>query len=422
MRRAAAIGLVITLLAACGDDAPATLDAAEVEGEIADALEDLDVEADVSCPPDVELDEGDDFECEVEPDEGDSFDVEVLQSDDEGNVEFVLPIVKLVRSEVEEVIGERLSDEQGAAFTADCSAGFPGDEAILEDGDDFDCTLTSDSGAGGTARVSIDVEEDGGFTFRATVGVVPTTTTSTIPVTTTTVPATVVPTLPPATLPPVTDDTTPISDDTLDTTVITEPDSITVLFDPFDDNANGWLLVDTPGLATEIDEIGVYEWFVDFEPELNPLPFEQIPEAILPVTGLEDVDVLVDVSFLKDGMAGVTCMSSPELGKYTFAVGFNRAYIGKVNEIGEHVELKSGPFSTDATFQSINVHVSCFPSEAGTQLSLSVGGDEILAFEDTTNILTTGAVGLWMDFDAQIPVDQRADAVFVWDNFEVRQF
>ena len=67
-------------------------------------------------------------------------------------------------------------------------------------------------------------------------------------------------------------------------------------------------------------------------------------------------------------------------------------------------------------------HAHSVPSATGIQLTLAVDGQEILEAEDITTLHTSGSAGLWMDFDAQIPQEQRAQSVFVWDNFEVRSY
>ena len=41
------------------------------------------------------------------------------------------------------------------------------------------------------------------------------------------------------------------------------------------------------------------------------------------------------------------------------------------------------------------------------------------SFEDTTDAFTSGVAGVYMDFDEQIPLEERTQTVFVFDNFEV---
>ena len=75
----------LLLVAGCGDS---TIDADKLEGEIAPGVEEQtgtrDVE--VSCPDDIEAEEGGEFECDLTAEGGIEAKVAVTQEDDDGNV------------------------------------------------------------------------------------------------------------------------------------------------------------------------------------------------------------------------------------------------------------------------------------------------------------------------------------------------
>jgi hypothetical protein len=131
--------------------------------------------------------------------------------------------------------------------------------------------------------------------------------------------------------------------------------------------------------------------------------------------------VLVEMTFHDAGMGGVSCMSS-DAGAYVFAIGSTRAYIGEIGADGALTELVSDTFQIDATVEFARLVASCFPTEEGVQLNLDVDGQDVLGFEDLDAPLTGGSAGIYMDFDAEVPVEERAITTFVFDNFEVRQF
>jgi len=69
-----------------------TLDMPDLEAQIKDGIEeqvDVSISA-VDCPDEVEAETGATFECKAEVSDGSSATVEVTQTDDEGNVDWVI--------------------------------------------------------------------------------------------------------------------------------------------------------------------------------------------------------------------------------------------------------------------------------------------------------------------------------------------
>jgi hypothetical protein len=81
------------LLAACSVSIGSNnLNTDKLETEIENGIEDQ-VQISgitVDCPDDVEIEEGNDFECTAKDDQGNERSVDVTQTDDEGNVEWKL--------------------------------------------------------------------------------------------------------------------------------------------------------------------------------------------------------------------------------------------------------------------------------------------------------------------------------------------
>ena len=89
----AAAALVETaLLAACVTE---TVDAQDLESNLAEQLSaDAGVEAadvSVSCPEDIEVEQGNEFECQLTAPNGDEVTVEVTLTNDEGGYDAVVP-------------------------------------------------------------------------------------------------------------------------------------------------------------------------------------------------------------------------------------------------------------------------------------------------------------------------------------------
>ena len=93
-RRLAVVGALAAslVLAACGTE---TLDNADLESQLTEQLSaDAGVDpaqVSVSCPEDVEIEQGGEFECTLTAPDGDEVRVEVTMTDDEGNVDAVVP-------------------------------------------------------------------------------------------------------------------------------------------------------------------------------------------------------------------------------------------------------------------------------------------------------------------------------------------
>ncbi len=67
------------------------LDTAEAETEIAKGIEgQTGIAVEVECPDDIDLREGNDFECTATADDGTERSVNVTQDDDEGNISWEL--------------------------------------------------------------------------------------------------------------------------------------------------------------------------------------------------------------------------------------------------------------------------------------------------------------------------------------------
>lgn len=162
--------MVITL-AACGGGTE-TLDAAELEDQVTEEVErELDVEVDsVECPEDIEVDEGDTFECTAELEDGEEIEVEVEQLGD-GDVRITVEApepegLTFTRAEIEETIPFILAeqDEDLEDVIADCSDAMD-EEFEAEDGETFICGVGGlTSGSGAAVEVTIDSSEPDGFT------------------------------------------------------------------------------------------------------------------------------------------------------------------------------------------------------------------------------------------------------------------
>ncbi|HEY8584638.1 MAG TPA: DUF4333 domain-containing protein [Capillimicrobium sp.] len=87
-----AAGLAALALTACGTN---TIDAEKLQEELRTQLSDdagVDPEkVSVTCPEDVEIEQGKTFECELTAPNGDKVQVDVTMTDDEGTVEAVVP-------------------------------------------------------------------------------------------------------------------------------------------------------------------------------------------------------------------------------------------------------------------------------------------------------------------------------------------
>jgi hypothetical protein len=146
----AALVLTAVLLAACSS----TLDAEDMNEQISAELQStFDVEATVECPEDVAPEEGAEFECTATDTEGNAIRVQVVQSDDEGNVDWTMEVFNLP------VIEEKLEPEVSDAVSAEITITCPRIFVSASEGSSMDCTATDDAGGEGVLRItSLDAE------------------------------------------------------------------------------------------------------------------------------------------------------------------------------------------------------------------------------------------------------------------------
>lgn len=91
-----ALALVVAL-AGCGTT---TLDTEKVEEEVQELAEDRDLDVDgVSCPSDVEAEEGDEFTCDIELENGEEIEAEITQRNDDGDVRIRIDAAEIARGQ-----------------------------------------------------------------------------------------------------------------------------------------------------------------------------------------------------------------------------------------------------------------------------------------------------------------------------------
>ncbi|HET6831583.1 MAG TPA: DUF4333 domain-containing protein [Solirubrobacterales bacterium] len=95
MKRALAATVAIGALALAGAGCGDTVDAADLEGQLADQLApqaNVDpADVSVDCPDDQEAKEGSEFQCTLTAPNGDEVQVDVTLTDDEGGYDAVIP-------------------------------------------------------------------------------------------------------------------------------------------------------------------------------------------------------------------------------------------------------------------------------------------------------------------------------------------
>ena len=120
-----------------------TLDGGDIEREVAAGVDDQQgVEVEVSCPDDIEAEDGGTFTCTATDSEGTEWDVSVVQQDADGNVEWTMDVLNL--QEVEDLLAPEVSTEVGTDVTIECP------EVLVSSaqGSTVDCQATDDSGEG----------------------------------------------------------------------------------------------------------------------------------------------------------------------------------------------------------------------------------------------------------------------------------
>lgn len=160
----AAFAVIAVGLAAC----TATIDSADLESQLAEQFgEETGIEGlEVSCPDDIEAEQGKTFECEVSAPDGTSQSVEVTLTDDEGGFE-AEPVGAAAQDDgdtptvdaatLESEIKQQLEEQRpaGGSIEIDCPTDVP-DVA----GTEFLCVLTAEDGS--QADVAV-VLTEGGF-------------------------------------------------------------------------------------------------------------------------------------------------------------------------------------------------------------------------------------------------------------------
>ena len=157
VRAAGAVALLAAVLSlgACGGGGPSTLDPADVEAAVADAVAGgLDVEvASVACPEDVPVELDRRTSCTVEVDGVGTMAATVVQVDEDGTLEVAPGSALVDRGEVAATLRSTLRDELGRSFQVDCGDDPP---ALVAIGDTFPCRARD-----ADSRRSVDVTVEG---------------------------------------------------------------------------------------------------------------------------------------------------------------------------------------------------------------------------------------------------------------------
>lgn len=146
--------LVLLLLAAmamtgCSIDFSKSLNVGEVERQVeADLVERRDVEVEVDCPEEVEAEEGGAFTCTATDTEGNELDIEVVQTDDDGNVDWDVRMLNM--PVIEEDLSRRVSRSVQVPVEITCPRILVSSEA----GATVECEATDDAGREGVLLVT----------------------------------------------------------------------------------------------------------------------------------------------------------------------------------------------------------------------------------------------------------------------------
>lgn len=139
------------LLAACSS----SLNADDLNEEISAQLQsEFDVDVVVECPDDIEAEEGASFECTARDEEGNSLSLQVVQSDDQGNVDWTMDVFNL--PVIEEELEPEVSSSVDAEITIDC----PRILVSSLEGSSLDCSVTDETGGEGLLRIT-SVDDEG---------------------------------------------------------------------------------------------------------------------------------------------------------------------------------------------------------------------------------------------------------------------
>jgi cytoskeletal protein RodZ len=141
-----------------------TLDQGDAEQQVSAASEQLTgtAVADVSCPADVEVEQGGTFTCTATL-EGQDISFTVTQKDDEGNVEITADNTFVPVSAVADEVNSQVEAEAGVELTTACDGG---ERTVLVDpaGERIPCTVTNAEDSSLSIDVTAIVEADGTVT------------------------------------------------------------------------------------------------------------------------------------------------------------------------------------------------------------------------------------------------------------------
>lgn len=107
------------------------------------------VAVEVSCPRDVEPEEGGTFICEATGPTGATADIDVMQVDDEGNIEFAYVPIGLNPAALEAQIATEFQRQRSVSVSVSCPRAI-----AAEEGNVFPCTVTAPNGDEVEAQVT----------------------------------------------------------------------------------------------------------------------------------------------------------------------------------------------------------------------------------------------------------------------------
>lgn len=372
-----AAGLV---LAACGSDGE-VLDAELLASEMEEALDDEGIDADVECPEDRAVEEGDEFECDGTTDAELEFTFDVVQRGD-GEVDFELSQPILLRTALEEAIVAELQPTIQEDIVADCSQEL--DEQFLgENGQSVICGVGGvSSGEGIAAQVTIVDAREGTFEVEVIEGS--------------------------AVFPE--EEAAPADDD-----------GEVLVADGFDADVNGWGTESRPGFTAGIRG-GVLRFDATAEAR-NSLPYEMFPDSIETLgPEMDFVQAQATVVIEGGGRVFQTCLADPtgdDFSSYLFSVGAGEAILFESDADGNLSPFASSPVEVEpgVPFEFL---VACGELDGEMSLLLMVDGEEILFSQVASPMRSAGLVTIGAEFDPGQP-DSAGFTVLV-DDYKVVEF
>lgn len=134
--------LPVLLLAGCsGDDYDVETAEREIGRFVDRTYEGIET-GEVTCPDDVDAEEGTTFDCVAEVDDQE-LTIEVTMTDDEGNATFEATQAVLDLTRAEEAMSSDIGAQIGATVEVSCGER---DFLVKDPGDTFECTATDDDG------------------------------------------------------------------------------------------------------------------------------------------------------------------------------------------------------------------------------------------------------------------------------------